>query len=757
MDPQPTPPAPSQPITPAPAEKKKISKKTLLIIGIVIGVLLLGAGAIYAFMGNETKEPASQETAQTQPAMSDIPYLILYGAWSGDNSVIFANDLTSGKEYQIASLPEDIKKVTLVAPNQLLYIADTNRQDHGQSIKITDLTTGETTTIYSALDEYGIDDYEISPNGQYLATWEVKFLPGANSLIGGSSRVVTINRSNLTSNSTIYEEVVGSPVNYPVGVTNEGNVFTDKFLPNTGEQGFGYGVSVSNLDGTVKSDIPGLTNGTIGTQPNLSPNGRFLAMAGYDGSRGPGTANGTGYRQALLTPNTVVLLDTTTNETATITSLPNTDIYPLVRWNNDNTLLVNIASQQNERSGTYQVNIDSQSLTPNPQVNDENMITVEAASDFWVAGLYDPASSSLGNLGKNYSQPFESLTLTDAQGKSTTIDTSVPLMQFIDVLPSTQITKSVLKNEVGQAPTQGDTASIQGDKLQLGSFTIKEELAPTREAQQSDPPVPTATPTPTLPPGSTPPKKIPNMNPGSGIVNPNPKPDQDLPFCGNMADAQKLAACGPEPTPPLDAVTKANYGKCVQAVVKAMADQGICYDSPLYLYGPEGLDVTVNIKTPTSDENLSAKSPYSLTLGKKGIFYHKNKSYSELSFNYRPAIFVKPPKYGVVIPVEELEQKAKDYAKSLGLNTRETNDLVQDLKSKARGEYIFLSFFDQETSKYLLPISFDPTPDTYINYVFYIKNLNSPSDIGYTPKEPTFPRPEPRGEFTAVEISLIAE
>ena len=755
MEPQQTiqtpPPQPQQPnITP---QGKKISPK--MILGFLILVLVIGGvlGVAWAGMGRGNNNDNQNEQNQTEDKFL-APYIVLYGAWQGENAVIYANDLSTGKEYEVAALPENVKKVTLISPTEILYIADTDGQDHGQSIKITDLTSGETSTIYSAIEEYGIDDYEVSPNGQYLATWEVKFLPNSRVLTGGNSRVATINKSDPTNTHIIYDEVATQAVHYPVGITNEGKVFLDTFLPNTTD-GWAHGMSVSDISGTTKTDLP-LVNGTYGTQPTMSPNGEYLAFGGYDGTKGPGTQVVSGYRQAVLTPNTVNLLNTQTNEIVTITTLSNQNVYPKMTWNQDNTLLLSVASAQENASGTFRLDIDNPALIANPNPNYENVSALESTSDVWLTGRYDPQAATIANLGSSYSQPYLSLTLTDKNGDTQDIDSSIPLMQFIDILPTSRVSKNILKNEIASSASDNNTATIQGDKLQLGNFTIKEELAPTREAQQSDPPT-TPTPTPTNSPGG----KAPRAPGGGGVNNPNPPEEEntDLPVCRDLANAQALAVCGPKPTPSpmLSAEDKAKYGKCFQALTESLKAQGLCYDSPLYLYGPEGMDVTASIKTPISNENIKGNGTYNLTLGKQGIFYHNNKSYTSLTFNYKPAIFVKPPKYGTVIPSSELENTVQSYAQSLGLNTRETNDLLTDLKTKVTKDYVFLSFYPQETSKYLLPIMFSPTPDTYINYVFYLKNLDNKESLNYSPKKPSFPSIDKRGTLTAVEISIIAE
>ena len=96
------------------------------------------------------------------------------------------------------------------------------------------------------------------------------------------------------------------------------------------------------------------------------------------------------------------------------------------------------------------------------------------------------------------------------------------------------------------------------------------------------------------------------------------------------------------------------------------------------------------------------------------------------------------------------------YAKNLGLNNKETADLIKFTKNKIDSPFVFVSFFDQQKSEQILPIDFSPRPKSYLNIVFYFKKLyQSPN---YTPILPTFPKAFERDKnFTAVEISEIVD
>src|SRR5690606_38285587 len=101
--------------------------------------------------------------------------------------------------------------------------------------------------------DFGSDDYAISPNKRYIATWEVQVNGETNTLLNGKSRVHSIDISAPSSKHLIYDEVPTefTPVHYPTAVLDDGTVFMDSFLPNAGA-GWAYGMAVSNFNGTNK-------------------------------------------------------------------------------------------------------------------------------------------------------------------------------------------------------------------------------------------------------------------------------------------------------------------------------------------------------------------------------------------------------------------------------------------------------------------------------------------------------------------------
>ncbi len=54
----------------------------------------------------------------------------------------------------------------------------------------------------------------------------------------------------------------------------------------------------------------------------------------------------------------------------------------------------------------------------------------------------------------------------------------------------------------------------------------------------------------------------------------------------------------------------------------------------------------------------------------------------------------------------------------------EIYDTYAEIKNSIKSDYVFLSHFDQETSKQILPIFISPMPNNYYNIVFYAKGLD---------------------------------
>src|SRR5207249_1551535 len=124
------------------------------------------------------------------------------------------------------------------------------------------------------------------------------------------------------------------------------------------------------------------------------------------GTRGPGTEVKDGFRQALLTPNTVELLDTTTLSRKKLSGLPNSNIYASSDWDRStDSIVTSVISKEAGKSGLYTYNLASNVLTkidlPTNNTKPYSYVSSLTSNKLLLATTED-SSSTLGNLGEGY-------------------------------------------------------------------------------------------------------------------------------------------------------------------------------------------------------------------------------------------------------------------------------------------------------------------------------------------------------------------
>jgi hypothetical protein len=715
------------------SESHKFITPTRIVLFLFLAVLLSAVVAIGKVKYSQPKNGHGENTINDPAKIVNLSaHMIVYGTWSEKGSEIIAYDLSTGKEGVIANLPVTIKKVTVLSKDALMYIDETDIRDHGQQIVKYDLNTKEVTPIVVAAEGFGIDDYVISPNKQYLATWEVKVNPDSGTLLDGTSRVYSAQVTADSHKNLIYDEqsTDKNPVHYPRAILDNGSVFSDRFLPNSGA-GWAYGMSISNFSGSERKDISSMPNGTYGTQPELSPDGKYLVFAGYN--RSDGTSIIDGFRHALLEPNTVELLDTNTLQRKPLINLSSTNTYSSVSWNDASSLLLSIASKQVTSSGIFIYSLASQTLVAAPQViTDEGTVVKQLSDTTWLTGEINTDSTATANLGDHYSTPYTSFVFYNPTTKtSTQLKTHNELMQLITVMPTTSF---------GSFQTNIEEKTPSDNNLQLKTFSVKTQLAPTREEQQSSPRKTERTQ-----------ERGAHSNP-SGDTN----PESGLPKCNAFSSSQISSTCGSRPPSGVEhSDQQIAYDTCSRNIIRSNRESGRCYDSPLYLYGEAGQNVTVVIHTPIYNAIPDQNGAVNVTLKANGALNIGGKTYGSIAFDYKSALkHIIPPTKGVVVTRENVPATLQQFAANLGLNAKETQDLLAKSNSLTASPYVFVSFFDNEASKAILPITFNPKPNVYRNIVFYFKNLDKPLEYSIAP--PAFEKIERKG-FTAVEISEIVE
>lgn len=744
---------------------KKFSKKTIVIASAVVFMLLLVTMALLVSPAskdeaNLTDKTQEKDGYQSQNGDEDNEVsrkdegdgktitaptsAIIFGAWRGQKSVITSFDLYTNTTTELAVLPLNIKKVSILSPNLLLYIDQTNDQDHGKQISGYSLKDKKTTTLaIKASPGFGIDDYVLSPNKEYAAIWEVALSKETNVLQGGRSRVFTVKLSEPTTKNLIYDESATGPIHYPRAVLNNGRVLSDRFQPNdpAGGAGWAYGMSVSDFNGSNKKSIDQMSEGTYGTKPSVSPDGKLLVFGGYDGKFGDGKAAPSGFRQALLTPTTVEVLDTTTLERKKLANLTNNDIYPTVEWGKtSNEVMLTVISKSQERDGLFTYDLKQQSskkLTlPDSSQEIYSHVTNLSGESMLIGTAADESTSALGNLGDGYQQSLTKLYLFNPKlNQAAKLPVQEAYVQYITTVPSKyfQTVLGIKAYAQGGNPQDPRVTIIDlySDKpteenLQLKTFLLKPSLDKEREEQQSDP-LPTPTPKPGMP------------------VPTRTRMNFTLPKTINCKDLAR-EQCG----------KGWHSSDCVRRKGAQLKEQGKCNQSPLYLYGAAGTNVNVQILTTVYNDKPAYNNGYDITLSQNGNMLIGGNSYSAINYDYQSNLRrLSPPTRGTVAKRTDIEKVLRSYAKKLGLNEKETIDLVKVGEEKTASPYVFISFFDQRISEQILPISFTPKPDNYLNVVFYFKQYAE--EPAFTPDQPEFGKPLTRTGFTAVEVSEIIE
>lgn len=248
---------------------------------------------------------------------------------------------------------------------------------------------------------------------------------------------------------------------------------------------------------------------------------------------------------------------------------------------------------------------------------------------------------------------------------------------------------------------------------------------------------PTGTQNPDLPPVG-----VPTGTTGTGTAPPI--------FSGGKEGCHDLAIkqCAEQGRP--------NDSECITQKEYSGFAKNTCYDSPLYLYGEEGQNVKVNVNTYVYNSQPEYDNGYEVTLQNDGKMLINGIVTDSIKYNYIPGIKkIKPPSYGTVAPRYQVAGVLNKYAQKLGLNQKETEDLTSFSEGKLTKPYVFVSFFDRKKSEEILPLSFNPKPDNYLNIVFYFREYDT--NPVYAPIPPVFSTPLKRSGFTAVEISGIVE
>lgn len=691
--------------------QKGFGIKTLAILAVFALIL----GSILAwFLSQYTGNNQKNNVANDKKAVVRSPLAsntLIYGYWTSESSIINSYDLSTRTNKILATLPSNIKHVKVKSPSEIVFINKTNDRDYGEELVLRSLSSSSDKVVFTATDGFGIDDYVLSQDGNYAAVWIVDPPAEEGPIRGGRSRVISLDLRSPQSTNLLYDEVSSSPVNYPVAVSNIGEVYTDKFLPNA-EAGWGYGMSYSNFSGTIKKAIDSMPSGSYSTQPVMSPDGSKLVFSGYDGSKGGGDQVVRGFRRGVSNPNTVESLDLLSLDRTVLLS-DGESIYPGTFWDlQTGDIIFSRISKNEEKTGTFIYDTRTKGETKfqleDLDQPDEGVVNVISNLDPGKALVADvsPSDSMMGNLGAKYAQAFSTMFVMNlANSEKERIELDGELIQFIALK-----TAGYFPSRVGVAGGEGGQNNRQ---LKLQTLAIKPTLSSSRQEQQSS-------------------------NRCRDVTAAQCNELHGTSFTGDQARQQTTG--------------NEAFAKCFSEQFGANKAAGTCSDSPLYLYGSVGMNVKVAPGTTIYSPNASySQNGFDITLNSKGFTANGTKVDS-LSFDYTPAVKVKRPSRGFVVSTKELEKVVGEIGNRLGLNDLEMKETIDFVKAIDKSPYFYLSFFDHKTSQRILPLYFDPVPDNYRNIVFYIEGMEEMPNFSIV--EPEFEKIQ-RGGFTAVEISFV--
>lgn len=441
-----------------PSPKPQFTKKAYLIGGGVLLLLLtFFLGILFAATQNnkqpqqpDNKTTTQQVTENKKPDQKSTDdkngknYYFIYGTWTAQTSAIRAFSINNNKIYQIATLPLNVRKISLLNKETLLYIDQTDDKDNGRRISLYNIKDKSITTSIYAENNNTIYDYFLSGDKKYLVLWEIKKIINTEDIFDtGKSQIFSVDITNPSVKNLLYDEDFkpNTPIHYPRAILTNGTVFTDSYLPTPADfsaKNFGYGLSMVDFDGTNKKDIDAVDEGTYGIKPVLGSDGKYLLFAGYDGTMGDGKMVINGKRRAIATPNTLEFLNT---QTLRRFLLPNMEShnYSRISWD---AVTGNVSADIQPGNGqdvqTIIYDIESQSATT-LSLPKEGNISYKYISQLpegkLLIGLPDKRPSSIGNLGNDYEYAYATVALMDKEKELTKLPFKDHYMQYITVLP----------------------------------------------------------------------------------------------------------------------------------------------------------------------------------------------------------------------------------------------------------------------------------------------------------------------------------
>lgn len=181
----------------------------------------------------------------------------------------------------------------------------------------------------------------------------------------------------------------------------------------------------------------------------------------------------------------------------------------------------------------------------------------------------------------------------------------------------------------------------------------------------------------------------------------------------------------------------------------------------IYLYPEKTTNLSIGFADnltaglPIVFPGFSKNTTWNLTVKPNGKISVQNKNYDYLYYKFSGVKFSEP-KTGYVVKNEGiLTFIEKELSAKMGLNQKETTDLISDVESSLKdsnisGSYYQISLVDGREVDSALPQTISPKPDSWARNILYIKALTAPIEID----APTV-NPIERTGFTVVENGVF--
>jgi len=694
-------------------------KKNTLFPIILVLLVLGGLGLSQLNNSNKPSTPPRPEIPKEnqkdlQDDFASISTLV-YGVRGSKESVVAAVNDSGKNNSPVSLIPSDTKfAYPLSNSKQILYIAETNEYDMGKKLVVKNivpdgaLPDGAEIVIYEAEGDYRIDRYVISENNEWITWYEVRpafgtvpthttdyyksFKANMKDIVqnGGRTKVNAIQLTDEKAES-------GKSVNLPILVTNTGKVYFDAVIPGT------YALSSGFRDESLNTI---LSADTYNSTPYFF-NQRYILYSAFD-------------------PNNSKFPDDGDKD-STRPSLINTNIVKVYDFDKKTESIAAPGDEGEQYKHPVYIEGDPESSLT---------IAAEIYKIEDVAGVKKFVAKEL-QLITSSNGTFEKKTIASFS------DSARQIIVGIGALPNGNKTLIVGSegDTLGNFGT-GNGISASGYRKMINDISVYD----LKELKK----ITTITSFTssqfeylgTLP--KTPDEKI-------GIER-NTKIDKEA-----LERTKKQLQLGTfVPVQPKRA-RKNPRSECeAEWEKKGYPNYEACEACPIYVYSDEGIkDVSIRPLTPISE--VSSNMPlqngsWNFQADEAGKLSSGGKTYENIDF-YFPRSDFKVPEKGWIIMRDEMSQKLKTIAHSIGFTERETNDIIKHFEANVNMDTFFLGVLDQNEGKKILDLEVMPSPDSVVSILFYVRDLSGQSIKKPAPDMTSFSRKD----YSVVTWGVVSE